>query len=98
MTVPETPINQIRRITLFAEAGKDSAGPVPIELFFLTALYPDSSSFCWVELGPLRSGKLSVATSDIMGWTNFGTPLTGIRIDPGEKPGAKVLLNRLVVE
>jgi hypothetical protein len=98
VSMPETPINQIKRITLYAEAGKDSAGPVPIELFFLTALYPESSSFCWVQLGPLRSGKLSVATSDIMGWSNFGTPLTGIRIDPGEKPGAKVLLQGVTVE
>ncbi len=98
VSVPEIPINQIKRITLYAEAGKDSAGPVPIELFFLTALYPDSSSFCWVQLGPLRPGKMSVATSDIMGWSNFGTPLTAIRIDLGEGPGARALLKRLVVE
>jgi hypothetical protein len=39
-----------------------------------------------------------VATSDIMGWTNFGTPLTGIRVDPGDKPGDRVLLKQLRLE
>jgi len=98
LRLPEIPINQVKRITLFAEAVKDFAEPVPIELFFLTARYPESSSFCWAQLGPLRSRKMSIATSEIMGWRNFGTPLTGIRIDPGEKAGAKVLLMRVVVE
>ena len=96
--LPEIPIAQIKRITLCAEASPDAAGPLPIELFFLTALYPDSSSFCWAQLGPLRSGKISVPTSDIMGWSGFGTPLTAIRIDPGEKAGATLLLKRLILE
>lgn len=99
VTVPENPISQIKRITLYAEPSKDTAEPVPIELFFLTALYSEGSSFCWVQLGPLQpGGKLSVATSDIMGWSNFGTPLTAIRIDPGDKPGTRALLKRLVLE
>jgi hypothetical protein len=96
--VPEVPISQVKRITVWAENGKETAAPVPIELFFQTALYPESSSFCWAQLGPLRPGKMSLATSDIMGWTNFGTPLTGIRIDPGEQAGQSVLLKRLVLE
>ena len=96
--MPEVPIDQVKRITLVAEAGKDAAGGVPVELFFLTALYPDSSSFCSAPLGLLTAGKLSIATSEIMGWTHFGTPLTAIRIDPGEKAGARVLLKQLVLE
>jgi len=96
--LPEIRTGQITRVTLFAEVGPETKEPLPIELFFITALYPESSSFCSANLGPLLSGKVSVATSDIMGWTNFGTPLTGIRVDPGERPGAKVLLKRLVVE
>lgn len=96
--VPEIPISQVTRISLLAETGKDSKATVSIELFFLTALYPNGSAFCSAQLGPLRKGKLAVATSDIMAWSKFGTPLTAIRVDLGESAGARVLLKRLVVE
>jgi hypothetical protein len=33
-----------------------------------------------------------------MGWDKFGTPLTAIRIDPEQQPGARVLLRRIRIE
>lgn len=96
---PEIPISQISRITLNAEqldSGPYSA--VGIEMFFLTALYPQSSAFCSVQLGPLQPGGMPVKTSEITGWSKFGTPLTGVRIDPGEQPGQRVLLKSITIE
>jgi hypothetical protein len=99
VTCPEIPTSQIKRITLHAEVPEEGTdATVSIELFFITALYPQGSAFCAAQLGPLRSAVVSVDTSDIMGWDRFGTPLTSIRIDPGERAGARVLLKQLVVE
>ena len=96
--VPAIPITQIKRLSLYAEGAGDSGLVATMELFFLTALYPNSSAFCSAQLGPLRGTKLSVETSDIMGWNNFGTPLTSVRIDPGESPGTRVLLKSIEIE
>jgi hypothetical protein len=96
---PDIPTSQIKRVTLSADIPKGgSNATVSLELFFLTALYPQSSAFCSAQLGPLRSSRASVATSDIMGWDKFGTPLTAIRIDPEQQPGARVLLRRIRIE
>jgi hypothetical protein len=92
------PTDRIKRITLCSEADPGSTATVSIELFFVTALYPSSSPFTSAQLGPLRPGKMSIETSEIMGWERFGTPLTAIRIDPGQESGAKVLLKKLVLE
>lgn len=97
VTAPEVSIDQIKRITLYADCSSVGAD-VSIELFFLTALYPQSSAFCAVQLGPLGTGHVTVNTSDIMGWSQFGTPLTALRVDPGQQPGVRVLLRKLIIE
>lgn len=99
VTCPEMPTSLIKRITVHAEIPEDGTNAtVSIELFFITALYPQGSSFCAAQLGPLRSGSISVNTADIMGWERFGTPLTTIRVDTAERPGARVLLKQLILE
>jgi hypothetical protein len=96
---PDIPTSQIKRVTLYADIPKGgSESTVSLELFFHTALYPQSSAFCSAQLGPLRSRQASVATADIMGWYKFGTPLTAIRIDPGQQRGSQVLLRRIRIE
>jgi hypothetical protein len=96
---PDIPTSQIKRVTLYTDVPKGgSEATVSLELFFHTALYPQSSAFCSAQVGPLRSSRASVATADIMGWDKFGTPLTAIRIDPGQQPGARVLLRSVRIE
>jgi hypothetical protein len=96
---PDIPASQVKRVIIYAEVPKGgSNATVTLELFFHTALYPQSSAFCSAQLGPLRSKQVSVATSEIMGWDKFGTPITAIRIDPGDRPGDKVLLRRIRIE
>jgi hypothetical protein len=98
-STPEIPLSQVKHITLEARitppAGKSTL--LRIELYVATALLPEFCPFASTALPPITNGKTSVATSDIMAWNSFGTPLTRIRIDPGGEPGIRVVLRRLVL-
>ena len=59
---PDIPSGQIKRVTLYADIPEGSSNTtVSLELFFHTALYPQSSAFCSAQLGPLRSRHASAA-------------------------------------
>ena len=97
--LPDIPIAQVKRITVEGEILEEPAGKMSLgELFLITALVPDGSAFCMVQLPPFRSGKSSTPTSEIMGWEKFGTPLTALRVDFTERPGVKFLLKRVTLE
>lgn len=99
LKLPDVPTAQVKRITIEGEVLEEPAGKMSLsELFFITALVPDGSSFCMAQLPPFRSGKASVSTSEIMGWDKFGTPLTALRVDFTERPGVKFLLRRVTLE
>jgi hypothetical protein len=65
-------------------------GPYP-------ALLPEFCPFACVIMPPIKDGGTSQLTSEMMAWHSFGTPLTRIRLDPCNEPGARFLLKSITI-
>lgn len=98
MSIKDIPMSQIKRITLEAEVTPPATGKVtPPEVYIATAMLPDFSPFACFLMPPIKGGKSSLPTSDVMFWDSCGTPLTMIRIDPCGESGVKLHIKKLIL-
>lgn len=99
LSTPEIPTGQIKRMTVEADIitmppGRSS---VTTELYVATALLPDFCPFTAVIMPPIKNGRTSQITAEMMSWNGFGTPVTRVRLDPCGEAGARVHLRRIIL-
>ena len=100
IAIIETPNSQIKRITVEMEVLTPPPGKslLTTELFVATALLPEFCQFTSIIMPPVKDGKTSRQTKEMMAWSTFGTPITRLRIDPCETAGARFLLKKVLLE